>query len=111
MAFTARVRGVDLDPQSRCAHYHGPWDIIAIKMKCCGTYFACKDCHQALADHEVRVWPKTEWNERAILCGSCGEEQTIEQYLAGRSTCPNCHANFNPNCSRHHGFYFETDPV
>jgi uncharacterized CHY-type Zn-finger protein len=28
------VRGINLDPQTRCEHYHGPTDIIAIKMKC-----------------------------------------------------------------------------
>ena len=39
------VLGVNLDPQTRCEHYHGPTDIIAIKMKCCGRYYACKECH------------------------------------------------------------------
>src|ERR1700735_1462621 len=45
------VRGIELDAQSRCAHYSSPLDIVAIKMKCCGGYFACKECHAALADH------------------------------------------------------------
>ena len=73
------VRGVNLDPQTRCAHYHGPTDIIAIKIKCCGVYYACKDCHSALADHTIEVWPETEWDEPAILCGACGTELTIRQ--------------------------------
>jgi hypothetical protein len=50
------VRGVNLDPRTRCEHYHGPTDIIAIKMKCCGVYYACKDCHDALTDHQREVW-------------------------------------------------------
>ena len=107
MAFTLEVRGVDLDPQTRCAHYHGPTDIIAIKMKCCGIYYACNDCHQALADHETKVWPQREWNEKAILCGACGTELTINQYLARQSVCPNCRADFNPKCSHHYHLYFE----
>src|SRR5215475_9988051 len=40
-----RVRGINLDSQTRCAHYHGPTDIIAFKLKCCRQYYACKDCH------------------------------------------------------------------
>ena len=49
------VRGVNLDAQTRCAHFHGSTDIIAIKMKCCGEYYACKDCHIALAGHQIEV--------------------------------------------------------
>ena len=36
----AHVSGIDLDAQTRCAHYHKAQDIIAIKMKCCGVYDA-----------------------------------------------------------------------
>ena len=53
------LRGVNLDPQTRCEHYHGPTDIIAIKMKCCGVYYACKDCHVALADHPMATGSST----------------------------------------------------
>ena len=28
---TRNVLGLDLDPKTRCIHYHGPLDIIAIK--------------------------------------------------------------------------------
>lgn len=58
------VRGANVDPQTRCAHFNQPVDIIAIKMKCCGVYYACKDCHAALADHEIKVWPQPEWLRR-----------------------------------------------
>jgi uncharacterized CHY-type Zn-finger protein len=37
------VHGIDLDAQTRCIHYRKQSDIIAIKMKCCGVYYACKD--------------------------------------------------------------------
>jgi uncharacterized CHY-type Zn-finger protein len=103
------VRGVNLDPQTRCEHYHGPTDIIAIKMKCCGVYYACKDCHKALADHEVEVWPEREWSQRAVLCGACGTELTIRQYMKSESRCPGCQEQFNPRCRNHYHFYFEVD--
>jgi uncharacterized CHY-type Zn-finger protein len=101
------VRGVDLDEQTRCKHYRGPRDIIAIKMKCCRAYYACKDCHVELADHRIKVWLKSEWQEKAILCGACGVELTIRQYMECGYHCPDCGAQFNPGCRNHYDCYFE----
>lgn len=105
---TLIVRGVDLDRQTRCTHYHSTLDIIAIKMRCCGFYYACKDCHEALAGHAIQVWPRSEWDQPAVLCGACGEELTVRQYLDCGSKCPHCKAAFNPGCRKHYQFYFET---
>jgi uncharacterized CHY-type Zn-finger protein len=107
---TPPVRGVNLDANTRCRHYQGPTDIIAIKMKCCGQYYACKDCHQELAGHPIEVWPRAEWNCEAILCGNCGTEMTIDRYLNSDSQCPSCGAYFNPGCRNHYHFYFEPAP-
>jgi uncharacterized CHY-type Zn-finger protein len=104
------VCGIDVDSQTRCAHFHLPVDIIAIKMKCCGVYYACKDCHAALADHEIVVWPQTEWGRKAILCGGCSAELTISGYLGSGYQCPSCRAAFNPACRNHYHFYFEREP-
>jgi uncharacterized CHY-type Zn-finger protein len=101
------VRGVDLDPQTRCQHYHGPTDIVAIKMKCCGVYYACKDCHAALANHPAEVWSQTDWEQPAILCGACGGELTIQQYMESESRCPACGEPFNPGCRKHYHYYFQ----
>jgi len=101
------VRGIDLDAETRCAHYHSALDIIAIKMKCCGIYYACKDCHEELANHPIEVWPATKWNQKAILCGACEEELEIRQYLQCQNKCPHCGALFNPGCRNHYRFYFE----
>jgi uncharacterized CHY-type Zn-finger protein len=103
------VRGLNLDPQTRCLHYHSASDIIAIKMKCCGTYYACKDCHIALARHPIEVWPLSEFHQQAILCGACRAKLTIREYLQCESRCPICSATFNPGCRNHHHFYFEED--
>jgi uncharacterized CHY-type Zn-finger protein len=101
------VRGVNLDAQTRCVHYHSAADIVAIKMKCCGVYYACKDCHTELAGHAIAVWPRSEWEQRAVLCGACGAELTIREYLQSKSRCPAGSAVFNPGCRKHHHFYFE----
>jgi uncharacterized CHY-type Zn-finger protein len=79
---------------------------VAIKMRCCGVYYACKDCHAALAGHPIEVWPRAEWKTPAILCGACGTELSIRAYLEGGDRCPNCAAPFNPGCRTHHHFYF-----
>lgn len=100
------VRGVDLDAQTRCAHYRSERDILAIKMKCCGIYYACKDCHDAVAGHAIKVWPRDEWNEPAALCGACGQQMSIAQYMEGGYKCPACGAAFNPACRNHYHFYF-----
>jgi uncharacterized CHY-type Zn-finger protein len=100
------VKGVDLDAETRCAHYHSALDIVAIRMACCGAYYACKDCHEALADHPIRVWPRSQWNVRAILCGACGHELTIHEYMSSGYACPHCKAAFNPGCRNHYHFYF-----
>ena len=112
MALTpSSVRGVNLDPQTRCEHYHGPTDIIAIKMKCCGLYYACKDCHETLADHPIAVWPENEWNQKGVLCGACGAILTILQYMHSDSRCPACGAQFNSGCRSHYHFYFRMPQV
>jgi len=105
-----QVRGLRLDPETRCLHYHGPTDIIAIKMKCCGLYYACKDCHIALAGHPIQVWRQSEWHQPVILCGACRNELSISQYLQCDARCPACHRAFDPACRHHHHFYFEAMP-
>jgi len=106
---TQIVRGVDVDPQTRCAHYRSAVDIVAIKMRCCGVYWACKDCHEALAGHTIAVWGRGEWDARAVLCGACGLEMTIREYMECESRCTGCGAGFNPGCRGHWRFYFAVE--
>lgn len=101
------VHGLNLDPQTRCAHWKSPLDVIAIRMKCCGAYYACRDCHDAVAGHAAEVWPKAEWDQRAILCGVCGGELSVRTYMACDNRCPACGAAFNPGCRLHYHLYFE----
>jgi uncharacterized CHY-type Zn-finger protein len=104
---SSNVRGVDVDAETRCVHWRSAVDIVAIKMACCGVYWACKDCHEELAGHAIAIWPRGGWDARAVLCGACGREMTIREYLGCEARCPACGAGFNPGCSRHYHFYFE----
>jgi uncharacterized CHY-type Zn-finger protein len=101
------VRGLDLDPETRCAHWHSPLDIVALKFRCCGAYYACRDCHDTLADHPARLWPAAERDAPAVLCGACGAEMSVTAYLGCDDRCPACAAPFNPGCKLHRHLYFE----
>ena len=102
-----KVYGKLIDDNTRCVHYHSPLDVIAIKFKCCGEYYPCYQCHEETAGHAALAWNKDEWNTKAILCGVCKTEMSIEQYLGSANQCPFCNASFNPNCSKHYHLYFE----
>ncbi|WP_328702201.1 CHY zinc finger protein [Alicyclobacillus suci] len=100
------VRGVGVQPDTKCAHYASEKDIIAIKFPCCNTYYPCHACHEAVANHKATVWPNDQFREKAVLCGHCGHELSIQDYLEANNTCPSCFASFNPGCSRHYHLYF-----
>ncbi|MGH9946490.1 MAG: CHY zinc finger protein [Pyrinomonadaceae bacterium] len=102
-----RVFGIDVDDETRCAHWHSELDIIAIKFKCCGKWYPCFECHAEIADHKAGVWLKSEHNTKAILCGACGHQLTIREYLNSESKCTKCGEAFNPNCAKHYALYFE----
>jgi uncharacterized CHY-type Zn-finger protein len=101
-----RVLGKTVDQQTRCVHYRGSLDVIAIEFACCGEFYPCHLCHAETADHEATVWPRTRYDERAILCGVCAHRLTIADYL-DVDGCPNCGTPFNPGCKLHLDYYFE----
>ena len=109
LVYGEKIDGLVIDDQTRCAHYNSELDIIAIKFKCCGDWFPCFECHSAFADHAAEVWPESEFGERAILCGSCGNQLEIVEYFSAGSICPKCKSKFNPGCANHYHLYFEQD--
>lgn len=102
-----KVNGLGVTELTQCSHWHSTRDVIAIRHKCCGDYYACISCHEALVDHAPAVWGKAERDVKAVLCGHCRRELTIAEYLASGSVCPGCEAEFNPGCARHYNLYFE----
>ncbi|WP_077303063.1 CHY zinc finger protein [Virgibacillus pantothenticus] len=100
------IYGQVVDQETRCVHYHSSEDIIAIKFKCCQKYYPCYQCHQHAESHPIEVWPKDQFNQKAILCGVCKTEFTIEQYLH-INQCTDCGSVFNDGCRLHHHLYFK----
>ena len=100
------INGVDIDDETRCSHYHSEADIIALKFKCCGKWFPCHLCHQELAQHDAVVWPEQEFHSVAVLCGGCGRQMSVREYLDCASICPACGRSFNPGCAKHAHCYF-----
>lgn len=102
-----QIFGHVIDNQTRCKHYFGEKDIIAIKFKCCNKYYPCYKCHQENETHEIEVWKKENYNEFCILCGVCKNEHSLNQYL-NTNYCLYCKSDFNERCEMHYHLYFET---
>lgn len=89
--------------------------MVALRLPCCGpssadpVYYACHACHEALAGHPAAPWPRSRFEEPAVLCGACRTTLSVTRYLASPDACPRCGAPFNPACRRHHPLYFELD--
>lgn len=98
------IYGKLVDSQSRCVHWNGELDIIALKFKCCERYYACHECHSELTDHEVVKYSRDSPDD-LIICGVCNVEMTFEQYSV--LNCPNCSSKFNPACKLHYDLYFD----
>ena len=96
-----------IDEQGRCRHYYSAKDIIAIKMKCCDQFYSCISCHEELAGHDAVVWLKSEYGEKAVVCGNCKTILSIADYVHSNNQCPACMAAFNPKCANHYHYYFE----
>lgn len=94
---------------TRCVHYRGATDIIAIRFACCGDHYPCHLCHEESAGHAAAQWAVDQHDTKAILCGACGHELTIAEYLVV-AACPACAAPFNERCALHREHYFQGIP-
>ncbi|MFP9191719.1 CHY zinc finger protein [Natronosalvus vescus] len=101
------VRGVDVDSETRCAHYNSERDVVAFRFDCCDTYYPCHRCHDTVADHRPVPWPRDRFDEPSVLCGVCDRRLTVPEYLESGNVCPFCDASFNPGCEAHYHYYFE----
>lgn len=103
------VRGVGVESETRCAHYAGDRDVVAVRFACCDAYYPCFECHEAVADHPADPIPAAAFDEAGVLCGACGAALTVREYLDCGFSCPDCGAAFNPGCAAHYDRYFETE--
>jgi uncharacterized CHY-type Zn-finger protein len=81
--FAVPLRGVAVDPETRCAHWDDSVDVIALRFGCCEAYYPCDACHDAATDHEAEPWPRGRFDEPAVLCGVCGTTISAREYLDG----------------------------
>jgi len=102
------VRGVEVDSETRCAHYDTERDVVALTFACCDAYYPCFRCHEAVADHDAKRL-SVESSESAVLCGACGAELTPREFVSGDHECPDCGAAFNSGCADHYERYFAFD--
>jgi len=105
--FSVPLRGVAVGPETRCLHWDGPADIVALRFGCCEAYYPCDACHDATTDHDAEPWPRDRFDASAALCGVCGATLSAHEYLAVDDGCPRCDADFNPGCRAHRDRYFE----
>jgi uncharacterized CHY-type Zn-finger protein len=40
------------------------------------------------------------------LCGNCGNQLSVDEYMKCDSQCTRCEARFNPGCANHYDLYF-----
>ena len=100
------VYGRAVDGQTRCVHWHGPLDVVALRLPCCDRFYPCRRCHDECADHPARRWPASASDEVVAVCGVCGTQMTAAEYLRATG-CPRCGTPFNPRCALHRDLYFE----
>ena len=105
--FGVPLRGSAVDAETRCAHYHGATDRIALRCGCCDVYSPCHRCHEEATGRPARPWPSVRQSEPAVLCGACRTTLTARAYLESGHACPACGAAFNPGCAAHYDLYFE----
>ncbi|MCZ9310117.1 CHY zinc finger protein [Corynebacterium uberis] len=98
-----RIRGVGVDAQGRCAHYHREVDVVALWCVTCQQFWACHACHEELANHRFGRAPVR--GVAAVLCGACGFTMEAAQYQCV-TQCPACGHGFNPGCAAHASRYF-----
>ncbi|SRR5579871_1126775 len=104
------VHGVDLGERTECRHYRSELDIVALRFGCCGDYYACHSCHLELAEHPPKPLLQAEFDSPSVLCGACGHQLTVREYMGCGFRCPKCAALFNPGCANHYELYFELSP-
>jgi len=110
--FEVPLRGIDVDPETRCAHWDDSVDVVALRFGCCEAYYPCDACHDAAADHEAVPWLRDRFDEPAVLCGACQTTLTAREYLDDADdACPACGAEFNPGCRKHRDRYFELESL
>ena len=100
------IEGLGVDSETRCQHWSSLVDVVAQCYPCCGRWFACHQCHEALVGHAAERWPVAAFATEAIYCGAGRHLLTISAYLQSQDQCSQCGAAFNSGCREHRELYF-----
>ncbi len=98
-----------IDAEGRCRHWHGPDDVLWLRLACCHAWWPCRTCHDEAADHDAQSWPG-DGDDLALRCGRCQHVFPIQPYFAGGHPCPGCGGQFNAGCQRHRALYVDDKP-
>ena len=99
------IKGINIDPQGRCKHWHSEVDIVANRCAKYRDFYSCYLCHDELTTHEFMPM-LIDSEEIAVICGVCEYKMTASVYLNLAYKCPNCQHLFNPGCALHKNTYF-----
>ncbi|WP_438835700.1 CHY zinc finger protein [Streptococcus pluranimalium] len=59
-------KGIVIDDNSRCQHYHSSQNIVALKYADCHSYYACYKCHGAMESHSFKATSADE--VKPVIC-------------------------------------------
>ncbi|KAL6940858.1 hypothetical protein ACO0QE_004776 [Hanseniaspora vineae] len=112
------IKGLLVDDESRCEHWHSDLDVVALKFKCCpAVYYCCYSCHLEVnnidpetgsapnGQHQIEKFSRSDDTVKLIMCGACKTEMTFTEYTKNMK-CYNCKHDFNPRCKLHYDLYF-----
>ena len=66
--FPVPLRGIDIDAETRRAHWDDQVDVIALRFACCDAYYPGVSCHEAATDHDPVGWPRDRLSLAGGLC-------------------------------------------
>src|SRR5699024_7970441 len=95
-----------MDIETRCKSYVSVKDFMEIKFYRCNTFYTFFTGDREQVNHALGNCPKEKFNTKAILCGVCRTEMTIETYM-NHNACPECGSVYNENCQLHYPIYFD----
>mmetsp|Transcript_2895 Transcript_2895/g.8810 ORF Transcript_2895/g.8810 Transcript_2895/m.8810 type:complete len:145 (+) Transcript_2895:146-580(+) len=70
---------------------HIPNAQVAVRSACCRMWIDCAECHDAVANHEMRTA-----NEMVFSCKTCGQtfRKVMSEFTTEDEFCPHCRNHF-----------------
>ncbi|SQA00231.1 zinc finger protein [Staphylococcus aureus] len=101
-----KVYGSLIDTETRCRIILPKKILLQLNLNVVINTIHAISAIMSLKKHAIKRWSEPSFNEKAILCGVCKHELTINEYMMVER-CPNCQSRFNNRCKYHYHIYFE----